>query len=251
QDLRLYRRPSYPLVNVDEHVHARRRPLEGSRFPRGGDDPSTVAFAHLLGRRIVAREKLDGHDARLWCDGGELRVHGPEPLAGWASHQRAALHAALGERWELHGVWLQTKRVAFYDALPQWFVALDVFDRERGVFVSAGRRTELFAAVDLAWAPIVHEGPVRSLKAVHALVGPSRCKTARWRESLRDAARRAGLDVARIVLATDPHDDATGLHIDIDEGDVVDVRLEFVRATFGSAVLESDDALANALAAAP
>jgi hypothetical protein len=237
---------------VDEHVHSRRPPLEGSRFQRRADDPPTIPFAQLLGRHLVVREKLDGADARVWCDEGELRVQGPEPLHAWAADHRDALQAGLGERWELHGVWLATKRIAFYDALPAWFVAIDIVDRERDAVLAHSLRRDVVGVLPLAWAPIVHEGTVRSLKAVHALVGPSRYKTPRWRESLCDAGRAAGLDVGRVVLATDPHDDATGLYIDVDDGDVVALRLEFVRATFGSAVLDPDgdeaSAITNALA---
>jgi hypothetical protein len=207
---------------------------------RRADDPSTVPFAQLLGRHVVVREMLDGEDVRLWCDDREVRVYGPDAMSAWAMRHRDALQTSLGTRWEVRGVWLATKHIAFYDALPAWFVGVDVVDREHGTFVGCGRRTEICAEMPLAWAPIVHEGPVRSLKAVHALVGPSRCKTARWRESLREAAKAAGVEVARAVLATDPHDEAAGLHIDVEVGERVDVRLEFVRATFGSAVLDPD-----------
>lgn len=240
-------------------MHSRRRPLEGSRFQRYADDPSPVPFAQLLGRRLVVREKLDGEDARIRFDGGELHVDGPAPLAAWASRRHDALRGGLGERWELHGVWLETKRVAFYDALPAWFVAVDIVDRECDAFVTQARRTELLDGLPLASVPTVHEGPVRSLKALHALVGPSRCKTQRWRESLRAAAKAAGLDVARVVLATDPLDDAVGLLVDVDGSsrpsgsESASLRLEFVRATFGSAVLDphGDEPLAVANALAP
>jgi hypothetical protein len=213
-------------------------------------DAPIAAFAQLLGHRLVVFEKLDGVVASIGFADGRLHVDGDEDVRDWAEGRRDALFAALGDRWVVHGQWLQRKRVIFYDALPSWFVALDAWDREHEVFVGAARREGLLAGTPIATAPMLHDGPVRSLKALHALVGPSRYKTPRWRETLRDAARATGADPQVVMLATDPVDDAAGLVAVIERDDAVEDRVEFVRASFGSAVLEAgvDAAIRNALA---
>jgi hypothetical protein len=214
----------------------------------GEHDAPVAAFSELLGRRLVVCEKLDGVDAsiafvdgQLHVHGDQTRVHGDDGMQAWAEHHREALLAALGERWVVHGQWLQHKRVIFYDALPSRFVAFDAWDREHEVFVGAARRETLLAGTPIATAPVVHDGTVRSLKAFHALVGRSRFKTARWRETLRDAARELGLDPEAVSLATDPLDSAMGVIAAIERDEVVHDRIEVVRPTFGSAVLDAGD----------
>jgi len=235
---------------VHEHAPPPSRLLEGSRRTSVEHDAPVAAFAQLLGRRLAVMEKLDGVDATLGFVGNHLHVHGDDDARAWAETHREALLVALGERWVVHGKWLQRKQVIFYDALPAWFVALDAWDREREVFTSAASRTALLAGTPIATAPMLHDGPVRSLKALHAMVAPSRFKTPRWRETLREVARDADLDPEAVALATDPLDLAAGLVAVIEHDDAVLDRVEFVRASFGSAVLDggTDAAIRNVLA---
>jgi hypothetical protein len=237
---------------IDRGTGARRW-LEGSRRMVGGEDVPIASFAELRGRRLVVLERLDGSDASVGFDGGVVHVDGvPEALA-WAEAHRDALFAVLGDRWVLHGQWMQRKRAIYYDALPAWFVVDDAYDRERGAFVAVARHRDLLAGTPVALAPVVHDGAVRSLKALHALISPSRFKTSRWREALRAAARSARLDPDRVALATDPQDLAAGLVVALEDGDVVTERIDFVRASFGNAMLEDapDVIIDNALAGAP
>lgn len=227
-----------------------RRWLEGSRRIGGAED--VVSFAELRGRRLVVLERLDGTDTTVHFERGQLQVDGDAEALAWAEAERARLFAVLGDRWALHGAWMQRKRVAYYDALPAWLVVEAVVDRESGLSVGAAARRELLAAAPVAPAPVVHEGVVASLRALHALVGPSRFKSSRWRETLRASARAAGLDVDRVVLATDPQDLAAGLVVTVEHDDAVTDSIDFVRASFGSAVLDdaADVIIDNALAGA-
>ncbi len=225
---------------------ATRRWLEGSRRVGGGEE--IASFAELRGRRLVVLERLDGSDVRVGFDGDQLNVDGDDDARTWAQAHRDALLAALGEHRVLHGKWMRRRRVVYYDALPAWLVVEAVHDGES--FLGAARCREMLAHTPVAFAPVVHDGVVRSLKALHALVGPSRFKTSRWRESLRAAARNEGLDVDRVLLATDPQDLAAGLVITLEQDDVVVEHLDFVRASFGSAVLDDapDAIIDNAVA---
>jgi hypothetical protein len=222
------------------------RPLEGSRRTTAEHDAPIAVFSQLHGRRLVVVEKLDGDDASIAFRDGRLEVHGDDGAHAWADRHRDALLAVLGERWVVYGQWLQRKRLIFYDALPAWFVATFVHDRDRDAFALASHR---FANTPIATVPVLHDGLVRSLKALHALVGPSRYKTPRWRETLREASRAAGLDPDVVAFATDPLDLAAGLVTLVEhDGDVLE-GIEFVRPSFGSAVLDAgpDAAIDNAL----
>lgn len=188
-----------------------------------GDAPVVVSFAQLLGRSLVVRELLDGEPTK---------------------------HDVLDDRYEIHGWSMTSTRTVYYDALPDWFVACDVYDREREAWLATRARRELLTRASLRETPVLHDGTVRSIKALHAMIAASRCKTPRWRESLRAAADECRLDVDAVVLAIDPLDLAMGLLVDVEDGDVVIERHELVRPSFGSAVLVSEAPLGitNAIA---
>jgi hypothetical protein len=217
-----------------------RAAIEGSRIGRD-DGRALVSFARLRGRRLVVREKLDGLPVVLWCrDGAALTSHAGDPaVEGWLSRRGPGLVAALGGRLALAGVWLQRARSVYYDALPDLLVVEDVFDLERGHCLAGAARREVLARASLADAPRVHDGSVASLRAVHALVGRSQCKSERW----RDALRLAAAEDAGVLFAIDPLDLAMGLLVDIDDDDVVEARLDFVRPSHGSAVSDECAAL--------
>lgn len=218
----------------------RARHLEGSRRPSGTDERGAVSFAQLLHADLVVTEKLDGVGVAIaFGDDGRLELRAPagpgvDVLQRWAEHHRDALHAVLGARHVLCGEWLYSKRTIFYDALPHWLVEIDVYDRDTEAFLSTPRRRELLAAAPVVSLPVLHTGRVRTIKAMHAMVRRSLFKTENWRAALRDAA---GDDAE---LETDPLDDAEGVIVKVEDADRVVDRFQFVRASFGSAVLTGD-----------
>ncbi|MEJ3655510.1 RNA ligase family protein [Actinomycetes bacterium KLBMP 9759] len=227
--------------------------LEGSRHQPGDEDLDSVSFAEIEGRHLVVEEKLDGANAGISFDdsGGLLlqsRGHflggGPRErqfaqLKAWAAAHRQALWTSIGTRYVLYGEWLYAKHTVFYDALPHYFCEFDLRDRETGEFLSTPARRAVLAGVPVVSVPVLHEGALPSLKALTALVGPSTCRTAGWRDVLAEAARESGQDPALIARETDADEHMEGLYIKVEEGDRTVARFKWVRPTFLTAVLDS------------
>jgi hypothetical protein len=233
--------------------YPRTRHIKGSRLQAGDEDLEAVPFRELTGRHLVVEEKVDGANAGISFDAdGELllqsRGHfltgGPRErhfalLKTWAQRHRPALRAALGCRYVLYGEWLYAKHTVFYDALPHYLLEFDLLDRERGAFLSTERRRALLGGVPVVAVPVLSQGPLRRLEELAGLVGPSRFKSPGWREALREACARQGIDAGRVVAETDSSDQMEGLYVKVEEGGEVVGRYKFVRPSFLTAVLQS------------
>lgn len=227
--------------------------LQGSRLQPGDADLASVPYTEIQGRFLVVEEKLDGANAAISFDaGGELRLQsrghyltgGPRerqfaPFKAWAATVAPALRPRLSDRYVLYGEWLYAKHTVFYDALPHYFCEFDVLDRASGAFLSTAARRDLLAGVPVCSVPVLHTGPVASLDELTSLIGPSTCRTPRWREALVTAAAGGGADPAQVVAETDGSDDMEGLYIKVEEGDLTVGRYKWVRSSFLTAVLDS------------
>lgn len=201
----------------------------------------------------MVEEKLDGaNSATSFTPDGELRLQsrghyltgGPRerqfgPLKAWAATVQHVLWPRLEDRFVLYGEWLYAKHTLFYDALPHFFCEFDVFDRQAGEFLSTARRAELLAGTPVCSVPVLHTGPLPELAALVALVGPSTCRTARWRDALVEAAITSGVAPDQAVAETDGSDDMEGLYVKVEENDRVVGRYKWVRPSFLTAVLDS------------
>jgi hypothetical protein len=227
--------------------------LEGSRLQPGDEDADAVPFRRLAGRHLVVEEKLDGANAGLRFDaagklllqsrghfltGGEREKHF-NLFKRWANAHAAALHAALGSRYVLYGEWLYAKHTIFYDELPHYFLEFDVLDTEADVFLSTDRRRELLAAAPLVPVPVLRRGPAASLDELLALIGPSLCKSADWRERLTATGAAHVVGFERVWSETDRSDLMEGLYVKVEEGGAVVERYKYVRTSFLTAVLDS------------
>jgi hypothetical protein len=233
--------------------YPRTRHVEGSRLQAGDHDLAAVPFREIAGRYLVVEEKLDGANCGIsFGSDGELRLQsrghfltgGPRerhfaPLKAWAATVRHALWPRLGDRYVMYGEWLYAKHTMFYDALPHYFCEFDVLDLRDGAFLSTRRRRELLEGTPVVPVPVLYEGEMKSLEALTALAGPSTCRTARWREALREAAAGGGADPDRVAAETDRAEEMEGLYIKVEEdGRTVD-RLKWVRPSFLNAILDS------------
>jgi hypothetical protein len=124
---------------------------------------------------------------------------------------------------------------------PIYFLAFDVLDTATGMFLATDRRHALLAGLPVVSAPLLEVGRLASLSALQALLGPSRCKTAAWRERLGDACRILGLDPLRVQQETDRSDTMEGLYIKVEEDGHVIGRYKFVRAGFLTAMHQAGD----------
>lgn len=238
--------------------YPRTRHVASSRLQPGDEDLDAAPFEDLAGLHLVVEEKVDGANCGVSFDpdsgalvlqsrghaltGGARERHFAL-LKTWATTHAGALEAALGRRYVLYGEWLYARHTVFYDQLPHYLLEFDVLDRHTGRFLDTPSRATLLRGAPVVSVPVLHEGPVPTLAALVALVGPSRFKSAGWRDALRAAAAtgengRTG-SVDRAVRETDPSELAEGLYIKAEADGAVVARYKWVRASFLDAVAAS------------
>lgn len=170
----------------------------------------------LLQCELIVEEKIDGANLGLsFDDAGELRAQNRgailelpamgqwRPLASWLAPRVDLLFECLSDRYILFGEWCFARHTIYYDRLPDWFLAFDVYDIEASAFLSVARRDAILADMKLAAVPTIARGRF-SLAALKALLGPS-------------------------AYGDEP---AEGLYLRCDEGDWLRERAKLVRPGF-------------------
>ncbi len=233
--------------------YPRTRHIEGSRLGPGDEDLEAAPFTDVEGRFLVVEEKIDGANSAVSFDetgrlylqsrghyltGGAREKHFAA-LKPWAHAHATALFERLGARYVMYGEWTYAKHTVFYDALPHYFLEFDVLDRERDLFLSTKQRRMLLEGLPVVSVPVLAERSFRTKEDLVALVGPSKFKTAAWRDRLRLAAEEADVDAARALNETDLSDEMEGLYIKVEDEESVVARYKWVRKTFLTAVVDS------------
>jgi ATP-dependent RNA circularization protein (DNA/RNA ligase family) len=122
----------------------------------------------LLSDAVRVEEKVDGDNLGISVQAGELRVQHRGDyvrldegwryphLASWLAMHEPRLTEALGDLI-LFGEWCASVHTVHYDALPDWFLAFDVYDRRRSGFWSADRRDALCSRLGVSVVPVIAE----------------------------------------------------------------------------------------------
>lgn len=229
--------------------------LTGSRLQPGDEDLGIISFDYLKGQQLVVEEKLDGANSAIsFGHGGQLllqsRGHfldgGPREkyfglLKAWASCHQAVLRQALGSRFVMYGEWLYARHTIFYDQLPHYFFEFDIFDKERGLFLSTNERRQRLRGLPVLSVPVLFSGTLRSGRQLRALIGKSAFQSTGWREALSEACLARGLDAERALRESDPSGLMEGLYLKVEDDGRVLERFKFVRGGFLQAVDDSGD----------
>lgn len=144
------------------------------------DDTERDAF---LGHDLHVEEKLDGENLGISFDGTTLRFQArgsyvtPDArrfrgVPTWVAPRQYRLERALGTQLILFGEWCATTHTVYYDALPDWFLLFDVYDRSTGTFWPTPLRDEFAADLGLSVTPFVAVGRF-TLQGLLDLIGPS------------------------------------------------------------------------------
>lgn len=234
--------------------YPRTQHLEGSRLQAGDEDLSQVPFSAILGKHIVIEEKIDGANTAIsfnneselllqnrghYLYGGHRERH-YNLFKSWANLHQDAFFDVLGCRYIMYGEWMYAKHTVFYDALPDYFMEFDIYDREREIFLSTGERRKLTSLLPMVYSvPVLGEGVYKNKESVLALLGNSNYITENHIETLRKISERMDIDPERQISETDPSMLMEGLYIKIEENGAVTERVKFVRASFLQCVNES------------
>ena len=229
--------------------------LEGSRLQAGDEDLSQVSFDCILGRNIVVEEKIDGANAALsfddegrlllqsrghYLDGGYRERH-YNLMKQWGNINAELFYSVLGSRYVMYGEWMYAKHTVFYDALPDYFMEFDIYDREEKVFLDTPSRRKFTQQMGIiSSVPVLDTGIFRKKESILSHIGPSNFITENHTEVLRTLAKRQNLDVDRVLRETDPSTTMEGLYIKVEEGGEVVFSMR-ASAASGAAMLLSPE----------
>jgi len=143
----------------------------GEGVPRDDKVMSLSEMEDFLAGGVVVEEKLDGANLGFsLAQDGSLRVQNRgqylvEPYVGqfarlsaWLAQHGEALHATLSPNLIFFGEWCAARHSLDYQALPDWFMFFDVYDRVAASFWSSSRRNELAKIANLETVPSVMSG---------------------------------------------------------------------------------------------
>ena len=144
----------------------------GGGTPRADKVLSSDEAAAFLSQQIVVEEKIDGANLGLSTnEDGELLVQNrgswlsPDSahpqfrsLWTWLAPRREALVDALWPNLMLFGEWCAIVHSVSYNALPDWFLGFDLFDRSVGRFWSTRRSDELLNPLGIRRVPCLGSG---------------------------------------------------------------------------------------------
>ena len=230
--------------------------LEGSRLQPGDSTDGQVPYSSIVGKNMVAEEKVDGANCGVSFDPSatlKLQSRGHFLTGGgrekhfnmfkqWAECHAQSMHDVLGQRYIMFAEWMFAKHSVFYDALPHLVLEFDVFDREKEIFLSTPRRAQLLAPLPIVSVPVLYQGPAPARRAdVERLVGLSVGRTDDWQASLRTEAVRRNQDPDRVAQQTDGDLRSEGLYIKLEDADQVLQRFKFIRASFTQTIIDTDE----------
>lgn len=240
--------------------YPRTKHIQGSRLQAGDEDLSSVPFSEIAGRHLVLEEKVDGANCGISFDQNsrlQLQSRGHYLSGGygekqfallktWASCFATQLYGLLGNRYILYGEWLYAKHTVFYDLLPHYFMEFDIFDKELNCFLSTERRREMLRDTPFVVSVrVLYEGKLTSLKELLAYLRASAFQSANWRSAMQEQCRQAQISYDLACRQSDDSDLMEGLYIKVETENIVAGRLEYVRKSFLTAILDSETHWAN------
>lgn len=143
----------------------------GRTPPRDDKLLAPLEAEELLQQPIALEEKVDGACIGISLSPpGRLRVQNrgsyldqnSHPqfrlLWQWLARHEQGLRSVLTPEQILFGEWCYAQHTVHYDALPDWFLAFDVYDRQNARFWSRERRNELAQHAGVATVPFLGTG---------------------------------------------------------------------------------------------
>ena len=127
--------------------------------------------SEFLCHELVVEEKIDGANLGISFDsdgniraqnrGAYLELPGAgqwKKLSEWLTPRTETFFEHLFDRYILFGEWCYARHTVLYDQLPDWFLGFDIYDREKGRFLSCGRRDEFFRTIRICPVPAIRCG---------------------------------------------------------------------------------------------
>ena len=170
----------------------------------------------FLEQEVTVEEKVDGANLGIsFAADGAVRAQNRgkilslpgsgqwHELTRWLDIHCDELFDLLSDQYILFGEWCYAQHSVFYNRLPDWFMAFDIYDRSAERFLSVMRRDRLLSQVSLATVPFIAHG------------------------------RFTYTDIVGFLSASALGDQpAEGVYLRSDDGDWLQQRAKLVRPTF-------------------
>lgn len=229
--------------------------LEGSRLQPGDEDLSQIKFEEIANKHLVIEEKIDGANSAIsFSENGELMLQSRgHYLTGgyrerhynlmkqWANIHRNKFWEVLGTKYIMFGEWMYAKHAVYYDMLPSYFMEFDIFDSEKGIYLSTEERKKITSQLPICSVPVLAQGKFKNLKQVLSYLGPSKYISENYLENLKETLNKLNIDETEVLNQTQKSTTMEGLYIKVEENGEVVFRVKFVRASFTQTQLMSDD----------
>ncbi|MBW7876125.1 MAG: RNA ligase family protein [Candidatus Cloacimonetes bacterium] len=125
----------------------------------------------FLRNELTVEEKVDGANLGISFDtsgnvllqnrGAYLQLpgHGQwKKLTEWLELHTAVLWEHLTDQYILFGEWCYATHSIFYDNLPDWFLAFDIYNKEAGRFLASVPRNQLLDKMQICKVPCLAQG---------------------------------------------------------------------------------------------
>jgi len=192
----------------------------------------------------VIQEKVDGANSGIsFGKDGELllqsRGHylrgGPRErqfdlLKQWANSNVDYLYSILEDKYVLYGEWLYAKHHIFYDALPHYFLAYDLYDIKEDKFLSSTRRVRILKDGPVHMVPVLHEDRFDKINNFTQYIKPTSFKTKDWKAKLIE------IGTEKELAHTDPSDLMEGVYARIEDENWLIGRMKHPREDFSKQI---------------
>ncbi len=193
------------------------------------------------GFHFIVEEKMDGtqvgisftEENQLFIQSRGAKITNEAEfswLKSWCCEHYEALQTLLSKRHIMFGEWLYLKHTLFYDALPNYFLEFDMYDRTSQRFLSTIRRRELLEDfISLSSVRVIDYDGKASLDTFHDLLGLSQFISAEAYNELTPQEK----------YETDLTGMMEGLYIKCESQNFVEARYKLIRPDFIRNIIES------------
>jgi ATP-dependent RNA circularization protein (DNA/RNA ligase family) len=196
----------------------------------------------------VIEEKVDGANSGISFDsdgnlllqsrGHYLEGHARERqfnlFKTWANQNIEYLFDILQDKYLLFGEWCYAKHHIFYDNLPHYFLAFDLYDKKEEKFLSNHRFKEVIKGDIIHTVPLLYEARFDKINNFGQFIKNTSLKTKDWRQKLIEMASYEEF------THTDPSDLMEGIYVKIENDDYVVDRMKNPRPEFTKAINDDD-----------
>jgi hypothetical protein len=225
------------------------------------DEPRQVPFSALKadGVTVVYEEKVDGANAGFKFDGagtlfGQSRGHYLDINSrsvfqerhfnlykDWLLAHEAQFLDRFEDRYQVFGEFMGVTHSIFYDALEDYFLEFDIWDRKNQAFLDTPSRHELCEGLPIKSVPVLYHGTAIDLSHMKQFIQRSVYRTDNWRDNMKQACRLVGDDYDKRLTKMDHDDRIEGIYVKLEKDGQTIGRYKWVREGFVQVITSANE----------